>query len=187
MRFRIALGAVWLIGASAAGAEPAVCTDCFLGVYDDLAMTQTTGRAASFQVKSVYLGLRLAPGVAVPRIEFDAAYPPGFTVVDVQALVPGATYDTVGNHAKVRWSTCVSGTHALFRVKVLTTSTPRNALLVLRNAVAGDCPAPAVPTWLVPTGCYVLNPGGTAPPCTTPVAPSTWSYVKALFKTTSSR
>jgi len=187
MRWLLALAAACSLSASVAFSEPAVCSDCFLGVYDDLAMTQSSGRAASFQVKSVYLGLRLAPGVGTSRIDFDATYPPGFTVVDVQALVPGATYDTVGNRAQVRWNSCVTGTHALFRVKVLTTATPRNALLQLRNGVAGACPGPAADGWLVPTGCYMLNPGGTAPPCSTPVAPSTWTFVKALFGTTGSR
>lgn len=186
MRLCLALGAM-LLGANAAAAEPAICNGCFLGVYDDLAMTVSSGRASSFQVKSVYLGLHLAPGVRISRLEFDATYPRGFTVVDVQALVPGATYDAVGDHAEVRWNNCVTGTLALFRVKVLTSSTPRNALLQLRTATAAGCPNPATAGWLVPTGCYVLNPGGTAPPCTTPAAPSTWTFVKALFRTIDSR
>lgn len=189
MRLILAFCVVCLLGAAAAVAAPALCADCLLGVYDNLAMTQNSGRASSFQVKSVYLGLHLAPGVKISRLDFNATYPRGFTVVDVQALVPGATYDTVGNRAQVRWSSCVTGTHALFKVRVLTTATPRNALVQLRDGVAAACPDPGAGAdgWLVPTGCYVLNPDGTAPPCTTPTAPSTWTFVKALFKTTDSR
>src|SRR5262249_17730383 len=107
------LRAAWLLrvllalGVSPAAAQPAVCGDCFLGVYDDAAMTRTSGRASSFQVKSVYLGLRLAPGVQISDLTLEAAYPRGFAVIQVDALVAGARYNLAANTAHVHWATCV--------------------------------------------------------------------------------
>ena len=56
MRLLLAFGAACVLGTPPAFATPAVCTDCLLGVYDDAAMTQSSGRASSFQIKSEYLG-----------------------------------------------------------------------------------------------------------------------------------
>jgi hypothetical protein len=183
----------WLAGiavvvwASVASGEAVTCHDCLLGVYDDLAMTRTTGIISIFQVKSVYLGVRLRPDVRIDQLSFDAQYPTGFSVVDVTAYVNGATYDLAGNHADVRWPQCVTGTRALFRVRVMTTSSVRHALLRLTNVEARACSGSTTESWLLPSGCYVMNPRGQTPPCATTSTPATWTVVKELFRDLDSR
>ena len=170
-----------------AAADPPLCPDCLLGVYDDVALTRTSGSASVFQVKSIYLGVRLGAGVRMDQLDFEATYPSGFTVIDVTAYVDGATYDVGGNTAHVAWPTCVSGTRALFRVRVLTTTSVRNGIVLLKNAVGNACGTSATESWTMPAGCYVLNPAGSTPPCATEVEPATWSIVKGLFRSTDSR
>jgi hypothetical protein len=187
MRRLLGLWAVVVLFGTPVLAQSPECNDCFLSVYDDLALTRNTGRASAFQVKSVYLGLRLANGIRASQLDFRASYPPGFSVIDVQSLVPGAQYDTAGNVAHVEWPSCVSGQVALFRVKVLTTAVPRNAVLQLHDAKASACSDPSADPWSIPAGCYVLNPDGNAPPCTTPLVAATWAGVKELFRTSISR
>jgi len=185
---RAAIGLVLALALSPASSfAQTTCGGCLLGVYDDLSMTRTSGRASSFQVKTVYLGLKLAPGVSIVDLAFTASYPRGFSVVDVQSLVPGGHYDIVGNTARVHWTPCAAGTHALFRVKVLTPSAPRNALLQLNSVTARICGGPSSPTMEMPAGCYILNPSGTTPPCLTGTETATWSFVKRLFTTADSR
>src|SRR5262245_7090834 len=157
MRAAIGLVLAVTLCSASVSAQTTTCGGCLLGVYDDVGMTRTSGRASSFQVKSVYLGLRLAPGVSIVDLTFTASYPPGFSVIDVQSLVPGGHYDIVGNTARVHWTPCAAGTHALFRVKVLTPRTPRNALLQLHSVAARTCDGPAS-TMEMPAGCYILNP-----------------------------
>lgn len=181
----------WLTGlvvaVRAAAASADVCQDCVLGVYDDLAMTRRTGTVSIFQVKSVYLGLQLGPGVGIDELTFDATYPAGFTVVDVTAYVSGATYDVGGNSASVRWTQCVSGTRALFRVRVLTTVSVRDGLVQLHQVMARGCTGGTPRSWLLPSTCYVINPTRGTPPCVTEATPATWTIVKELFRTTDSR
>jgi hypothetical protein len=176
---------LWSSGAQAS--ESNLCQDCLLGVYDDGAMTRTTGTISVFQIKSVYLGVRLSPGVRIDQLDFEAVYPPGFTVIDVHPYVSGATYDVGGNTAHVAWPTCVSGTRALFRVRVLTTTSVRNGIVQLRNSTGRACGTGAASSWLLPAGCYVLNPSGSAPPCATAVTAATWTIVKELFRDVDSR
>lgn len=166
----------------AAAGEPDLCRDCLLGVYDDQAMTRTRGSIQIFQVKSVYLGVQLSPGVQIDELRFTASYPPGFTVIDVSPLVSGATYDVGANSAHVTWSQCVTGTRALFRVRVLTTTTVRDGLVQLRQSEGSACGNGATSSWILPAGCYVLNASSSTPPCATDVAPVTWSIVKELFR-----
>ena len=187
MRARLGLAAAILACATVASAESSVCGNCYLGVYDDLAMTRASGVASSFQVKSLYLGMRLATGVRITDIDFLASYPAGFSVVDVESYVPGATYETVGNIAHVHWPSCVGGTLALFRVRVITTSTPRNSVVQLQGVFAQPCGGAPAESWRIPAGCYVLNPSSSRPPCATQIETSTWSLVKGLFRTLDSR
>lgn len=175
------------LGATAASAESTVCRDCLLGVYDDQAMTRTRGTISLFQIKSVYLGVELATGVRIDELSFRATYPAGFTVIDITPYVAGATYDIAGNTAQVRWPSCVSGTRALFRVRVLTTQTVRNGLVQLTQSEGQACGNGATASWILPAGCYVLNPSTSAPPCATDVAPATWTIVKELFRSVDSR
>jgi hypothetical protein len=173
----------WASMASVAAAGQAdLCRDCLLGVYDDQGMTRNRGSIQIFQVKSVYLGVHLAAGVQIDDLRFTASYPPGFTVIDVTPLVSGATYDVGDNTAHVTWPQCVSGTRALFRVRVLTTTTVRNGLVQLSQTEASACGNGATASWILPAGCYVLNASSSAPPCATEVAPVTWSVVKELFR-----
>ncbi len=187
MRAFLGLAAAIVACATVASAESSICGDCYLGVYDDLAMTRVSGVASSFQVKSLYLGLRLGPGVNITDIDFFASYPAGFEVIDVESYVPGATYETVGHVAHVHWPSCVGGSLALFRVRVITTTMPHNAVVQLQSVLAKPCGGAPVEAWRIPAGCYVLNPGSSRPPCATAVEASTWSLVKGLFRTLDSR
>jgi hypothetical protein len=176
-----------VVWTAAAASEPLICQDCHLGVYDDLAMTRSTGTVSIFQIKSVYLGVRLASGVQVDQLDFEATYPAGFTVVDVTPYLSGATYNVGDNRAHVQWPQCVTGVRALFRVRVLTVTSVRNGLVQLRNVVARGCGNGTTASWLMPSGCYVLNPSGPTRPCATGATPVTWTIVKELFRSIDSR
>lgn len=158
------------------------CGNCLLGVYDDGQMTRTSGTISPFQVKTVYLGIRLGPGMSISNLKFEAVYPLGFTVLDVFSYITGASYIPNGNGVVVDWPACVSGTKALFRVRVFTFGSVRDAVVMLRNAEVGSCQAPAADRWRIGTGCYVLNPSARPPACSTGLAPSTWTAMKGLFK-----
>jgi hypothetical protein len=178
---------LWLVVAIRSTlAEPAAaetqssCSECFLGVYDDVAMTRSSGSISFFEVKDVYLGIRLPPGVRISKLEFDATYPGGFTVVDYTSFVTGAHVTQTASGVRVDWLQCVSGTRALFRVRVFGLGSVRNAVVQLRNAIATSCTA--TDTIRLPSGCYVLNPVGSRPPCAVGVEQTCWSAMKELFR-----
>jgi len=179
-----------LIGPAKAGAQPAAetCESCFLGVYDDAAMSRTTGTISRFEIKSVYLGIRLDETVTgFESIAFDGTYPDGFTVLDVTSYVPGADIQATGsNSVRVQWPQCVQGSRLLFRVELLSTSSVQNAAVQISNAELQTCAASGVRTVKIPAGCYVLNPRGPSP-CTTGIVPATWSSTKGLYKTGAER
>jgi hypothetical protein len=182
---RAFLGAMVLLSGFAVSdalAETRACTGCYVGVYDDVAMTRTTGTIGLFEVKSVYLGVRLTDGVRLSKLDLEASYPGGFTVVDYTSYVANARITPTDTGVRVEWPTCVTGTRVLFRVRVITLSSVRNAVVQLRNAIGTGCPAASGTEWLIPAGCYVLNPGGNPRACATGVEPSTWSRMKDLFK-----
>jgi hypothetical protein len=180
-----ALAAAFLLLALAAGsavAEVRTCADCYLGVYDDQAMTRSSGQVGFFQVKSVYLGVRLAAEVRISDLEFEATYPGGFTVIDYDSFISGARITPTATGVRVEWPQCVSGTRALFRVRVFSLSSVRNATVQLRNATSASCPGGPANSWRIPAGCYVLNPSGPPTACAVGVEPSSWSTVKELFR-----
>jgi hypothetical protein len=158
------------------------CSDCSIGVYDDVQLTRTTGTMGAFQVKSVYLGMHLPPGISAQTLRFDAIYPAGFTLLDVSSYIADANYVPQGTGVKVDWPHCVSGTRALFRIRVFSFGAVRDAVLQLRNAEIGSCANPLGERWRVFSGCYVLNPSGRPAGCAVAVEPATWSATKALFK-----
>jgi hypothetical protein len=179
-----------LIGPSLARSEPAAetCSTCYLGVYDDVAMTRTTGSISFFEIKSVYLGIHLGESVTgLETLTFDATYPPGFTVLDVTPYVSGADIQTSGsNSVRVEWPRCVQGSRLLFRVRLLSTRSVQNAAVQIRNATLQTCAASGARTVQIPAGCYVLNPRGPSP-CTTGIVAATWSSTKGLYKTEAER
>jgi hypothetical protein len=127
-----------LIGPSAARSEPAAetCSSCYLGVYDDAAMTRTSGTISFFEIKSVYLGIHLDESVTgLETLAFEATYPAGFTVLDVTSYVSGADIQTTGSNAvRVEWPNCVQGSRLLFEVQLLSTRSVQNAAVQISNA-----------------------------------------------------
>jgi hypothetical protein len=170
---------VSFLGASAA-ASP-LCGDCLLGVFDDPQLTKTSGTIGLFEVKSVYLGLRQPAGLAVSLLQFEASYPNGFTPIDYMSYIEGAKLTAGANSVRVEWPQCVTGTRALFRIRFLSFGSVHDAVVQLRNAEATACAAPGADRWLLPTGCYVLNPSRSSG-CTTGVEAATWAGMKELFK-----
>lgn len=181
-------GAALLLGAAAetpvaVAAEPADCDGCYLGIYDDAAMTRTSGAIAPLQTKSIYLGIELGAGVpSIGALQFQADYPSGFTVLDVTSYVAGADYEPGGaNSVSIQWPGCIAGKRLLYRIRVLTFRSVRDVAVQIRNAIGVGCTDKSR-SWRIPSGCYVVNPGSRTPPCALAVAPSTWSGVKGLFR-----
>lgn len=167
--------------AAPAAAESRACADCFLGVYDDAQMTRSTGSIPRFELKSIYLGLRLPDGVGISSLTFAATYPDGFTVIDYASYVDGATLRPGDASVTVEWPQCIRGSRLLFRVRLFTFGSMRDAVLQLRDAVGAGCDAVRGDRWLVPAGCYVGNPTGRAG-CAVGVRAATWAGMKDLFK-----
>lgn len=189
-RFFLSFVAVVTLVAPSGQAQsaPEVCTGCYLGVYDDAAMTRTTGSVSPFQIKSVYLGIRFGDEVTgLEKLSFEATYPSGFTILDVTPYVAGADIITTGARSlRVEWPRCVQGSRLLFRVRLLTTRSVQNAAVQIRSASVQSCAAVGSKSVKIPAGCYVLNPRG-ASPCATSVQPVTWSITKGLYKTDGGR
>jgi len=185
-RFLFAMIAGMMLAAPSGHAQtaPLTCVGCFLGVYDDAAMTRTSGTIYPFQVKSVYLGIQFDDEVTgLEKLSFEALYPTGFTVLDVTPYVAGAEIVTTGSRSvRVEWPRCVQGKRVLFRVRLLTTRSVQNVAVQIRSAALQSCAAAGSRSVGIAAGCYVLNPRGT-PPCTTGVVPATWSSTKGLYKT----
>ncbi len=172
-----------------AQSAPQTCAGCFLGVYDDAAMSRTTGTISPFQIKSVYLGIQLGDEVAgLEKLSFEATYPAGFTVLEVTPYVTGANILSTGSRSvRVEWPSCVQGSRLLlFRVRLLSTRSVQNAAVQIRGAMLQTCATAGASTVEIPAGCYVLNPRGPSP-CATAVMPTTWSATKGLYKTDAGR
>lgn len=178
----IAAAAFLLLAPVPAATGARTCAECYLGVYDDPEMTRTTGSVATFQIKSVYLGLTVGDGVALAAIDFEARYPSGFTVIDVTSFLNGASYEPHGDGVRVTLPECVSQSRVLFRVRVLALGAARDAVVQLSNAVGRACGGVPGEQWSLPAGCYVANPSGGRSPCATGLEPASWSAMKALFK-----
>jgi hypothetical protein len=161
-------------------AQTRLCSGCFLGVYDDPQMTRATGGIARFEVKTIYLGLRLSAGVGISSLSFDATYPGGFFVVDYTPYVSGTSFRENGSGILVEWPTCVRGSRMLFAVRVFTFDAVRDAVLQLRDARGKSCENPS-DLLRIPAGCYVLNSTGRSG-CLTAVESATWAGMKYLFK-----
>ncbi len=157
-----------------------ICSDCLLGVYDNPQMSITSGDAAPFELKSLYLGIRLPAGMKIRVIRFAAAYPSGFSVIDWTSYVSGVRIAAESGGVRVEWPECIAGTTLLFRVRVLGLGALEDAVLRLHDASAGGCDG--TQQWQVPAGCYVLNPSGRPVACAVENAPSTWTLVKELFR-----
>jgi hypothetical protein len=162
-------------------AEPQACSDCFLGVYDDLQMTRSSGSIGRFEIKPIYLGIRLPQGVGIRSLSFSATYPDGFTMIDYSSLVNGATFRLDGAGVTLEWPQCVVGSRVLFVLRLFTFASIRDAVLQLRSAEAAGCDSVRADRWLVPAGCYILNPTGRSG-CSVGVEHATWSGMKELFK-----
>ena len=181
----------WLVGSFlfvlAAGATvPATattfyCPDCHLGVYDDAQMTRNTGTIFPFQVKSIYLGIRMPAGVGITSLSFSASYPDGFLVMDYYSYVDGATIYPGDSGVTVQWSECLRGSQLLFRARLMTFGLVRDAVLQLGDAVGTSCDGLRDDRWLIPAGCYVANPTG-GMGCAVGVRAATWAQMKELFK-----
>ena len=173
-----------LVAPGAARAETPTCAGCLLGVYDDRAMTRTSGTCGPFQTKSIYLGIRLGSEVSdYQSMEFRAGYPDGFTLLDWTSFVPNARVQpTSDGGVRVEWADCVRGTRALFQVRFISFASVSDARVQVHDAVLETCAASGAGTWRIPGGCYVLNPSGHGDPCATSVAASTWGAVRQLFR-----
>jgi hypothetical protein len=180
MRSVSLLGLAVLFAAASAAAALPICSECLLGVYDDAQLTRTSGTAGSFELKSVYLGIRLPAGVRIRSLGFTAVYPSGFSVIDWTSYVNGVRVTPVGSGVRVEWPECIAGTRLLFRVRVFGFGLLRDAVLQLRDATATSCDG--AQDWRVPAGCYILNPSGPPVACGVGTEPSTWSVVKELFR-----
>lgn len=180
MRALLLLAMSVLLAAVTSAAALPVCTDCLLGVYDDSQLTRVSGTAGPFELKSVYVGIRLPDGMRIDTLSFSAAYPIGFSVIDWSSYVPGVTLTPAGSGIRVEWPVCIAGTRLLFRVRVLGIGILRDAILRLQDATASGCDG--AQAWRVPAGCYILNPSGPPVACGVETAPSTWSLVKELFR-----
>jgi len=189
-RFLFSLIAVTMFAAPRGQAQtaPQTCAGCFLGVYDDAAMSRISGTISPFQIKSVYLGIQFGDAVTgLEKLSFEATYPPGFTVLEVTPYVAGANIVTTGSRSvRVEWPRCVQGSRLLFRVRLLSTRSVQNAAVQIRGATLQTCTAAGASTVGIPAGCYVLNPRGPSP-CTTGIVPTTWSITKGLYKTDAGR
>jgi len=172
-----------IAAAGPAHAAPENCPSCVLGVYDDAAMTRSSGTIGAFQTKSVYVGIQLGEGyTSFDELHFDAEYPAGFNVLEVTPYVTGGTIAPEGARGVgVTWPRCVTGSRLLFRVRVFTTRSVRDAVVRIEKASFTTCDSTARNVTL-PGGCYVLNPSGRATPCTTRLQASTWGSIKTLFK-----
>ncbi len=167
--------------AAPAGAATRVCSDCYLGVYDDAQMTRSTGWIALFEVKSIYLGIRLPDAVGISTLSFSALYPDGFTIVDYYSYVSGAILRPGDTSVTVEWPQCIRGSRLLFRVRLFAFTSRRDAVLQLRDAAGAGCDAVRGDTWLLSAGCYVANPTGQTG-CAMGVQAATWAGMKELFK-----
>lgn len=167
----------------AVGSESVDCTDCHLGIYDDVAMTRTSGTISPLQTKSIYLGIELGDGVpSIGTLDFEATYPSGFTVLDVTSYVSDADYEPGNaNSVRIAWPRCISGKRLLYRIRVITFRSVRDAAVQLQNAIALGC-SDKTQSWRIPSGCYAVNPGSRTSPCALAVQPSTWGGVKGLFR-----
>jgi hypothetical protein len=167
--------------AAPAAAASRACPDCFFGVYDDAQMTRSTGAVARFEVKSIYLGIRLPDGVGITALTFGATYPDGFIVLDYYSYVDGAVFRPGDASVTVEWPRCIRGSQLLVRLQLFTLGTVRDAVLQLRDAAGAGCDGVTGDRWLLPAGCYVANPTGQAG-CAVGVRAATWAGMKALFK-----
>lgn len=163
-------------------AAETLCAACRLGVFDDRALTRDWGTIQPFQIKSVYVGLRLGDGfVGVRDLQFDATYPSGFTFLDVTSFSSGATIEPLGsNRVRVSWTLCVPPSQVLFRVRFLTFRSVRDAAVQIHDARMTPC-AGTEPVSIL-GGCYILNPTGQPTPCTTGLEAASWTTWKELFK-----
>jgi hypothetical protein len=158
-----------------------ICDGCLLGIFDDAQLTKTAGNIGVFEVKTVYLGLRQPAGLSIGSLQFEASYPGGFTPIDYTSYVQGAKLSASATSVRVEWPQCVTGTRVLFRLRFLSFGSVRDAVVQLRNAEATACSGSNGDRWLLPTGCYVLNPSRGSG-CTTGVKTATWAGMKELFK-----
>lgn len=180
MRFPLLI-AVMLLGLPATSSHAlTTCFECRLGVYDDPQLTRASGTAGLFEVKSLYVGIRLPEGIRIRTLSFTADYPEGFSVIDWTSYVSGVRVTPAGNGVRVEWPSCIAGTRLLFRVRVFGMGFFPNAELQLLDATAGDCDGGD--DWRVPADCYLLNPVGSSAACGMAVLPRTWSLVKELFR-----
>lgn len=180
MRVRALLVIPLLCAAATSAAALTTCSECRLGVYDDPQLTRISGSAGLFELKSLYVGIRLPDGVRIRTLSFAADYPSGFSVIDWTSYVAGVRVTSTGPGVRVEWPACVAGTKLLFRVRVLGIGFFPNAILRLHDATAGDCDGGD--DWRVPADCYVLNPTGAPVACGVAAEPRTWSLVKELFR-----
>jgi len=191
------------------------CFDCVLGLWEDPALTVDRGTIQPNELKDIYLGIKL-DGTAdkLVGVEFSVAglsLSDGLILVGAVPLGPRAlVWGTVPAPADtsvrstgdggvtVAWSSCLSGTQALMKLTVFTTSPVVDKVLVVKRSypptdpglgtpLMFSCDPPVYTARRVTGGCYVLNWSGSPVPCVNShsvmaVQNETWGAVKTMFR-----
>lgn len=178
---------------SLAAAQVQNCSDCVLGLWDDLALTSNRGTIVPNEPKDIYLGIKLGdPNAQTSGVEFSITGLRGGDLVLLgavplgpRALVWGtipAPSDTSAlsegdGGSTVAWSQCLTGSVALMRLTLFTTKSLTDQVLLVKRSypttspeyhtpVLMQCNRPYYTTERVSGGCFVLNwTGAVELPC----------------------
>ena len=212
MRFSLLLAA--LLALTAPAAAQVDCPGCVLGIWDhqDILSANRFGTMSIGVLKSVYVGVCLAPGeTGISGAEFsvqglDGLFIAGFGAVTPATLLLGSVAapanETGTGGVNIGWANCLSGSRALVKIDLLTFSPVVNRVLRVTHKyppsnanynlqpVVTRCDDPQFTAVRVTGGCYILNGDGFPAPscypfgsaCTVGLSRSTWTQVKALYR-----
>jgi len=119
------------------------------------------GTIARFEVKSIYLGLRLARRCGPHVADVRGDVPDGFIVLDYYSYVDGAALRPGAASVTVEWPRCIRGSQLLVRLRLFTFGTGRDAVLQLRDAAGTACDTVSGDRWLLrPAVTWRIRPAG---------------------------
>jgi len=171
--------------AAAAGAHADDCASCVIGIWDDPALTSTSGSIVVGAPKDVYIGVLLTNGdtefsgleLSVTGLNVGTLFLLGAEALGPRALVFGsvpappdtsAQSEGVGG-ANFAWTQAVDANVGVVRLTLFATGTVNDHMLMVkrsypplnaeyRTPLVIRADSPAFSKMRVGGGCYVLNP-----------------------------